>query len=199
MAAAVKNSRKIYISLLHHPMVNKNGDEVTTSVTNLDIHDIARSAKTFGVDRYYIVNPEPDQQKIVARILGHWHEEVSKVYHPKRAEALNLVQYAFTFEEVCNEILKQDGQAPFVVMPDAKPLNESWTYAHLRKTLENQSLPGDNEQLQPLMIVFGTGWGIAPRFYSHIHKPLEPILGTGTYNHLSVRAAAAIILSRLFG
>jgi hypothetical protein len=26
---------------------------------------------------------------------------------------------------------------------------------------------------------------------------LEPILGTGTYNHLSVRAAAAIVLDRL--
>jgi hypothetical protein len=48
---------KKYLGLVHHPIKNKRGDVVTTSVTNLDIHDIARSARTFGFDGYYIITP----------------------------------------------------------------------------------------------------------------------------------------------
>jgi hypothetical protein len=46
---------KCYLGLVHHPIKNKRGEVVTTSVTNLDIHDIARSCRTFGFDNYYIV------------------------------------------------------------------------------------------------------------------------------------------------
>jgi len=36
---------KVYIALLHYPMYNKRMDIITTSVTNLDLHDIARVAR----------------------------------------------------------------------------------------------------------------------------------------------------------
>jgi hypothetical protein len=57
--------------------------------------------------------------------------------------------------------------------------------------------------------VFGTGWGVDESFYPEVHRILVPVYGpkkrdpeTGEerrYNHLSVRAAAAIIMDRLFG
>jgi hypothetical protein len=190
--------RDVYVVLLHSPIVNRHGEEVTTAVTNLDLHDIARSCKTYGVRRYFVVNPEPEQQRLVQGILGHWKEELAAVYHPSRAQALEQVTYCRTFEEAFNEAsFLSDGKRPFVVMPDARPLPNAWTYERLRS--EIVSLLGSPTELgdRPVMVVFGTGWGVSPKFYGHVDRFLEPIRGPGRYNHLSVRAAAAIVLDRL--
>ena len=53
-------------------MRDKNGAVVTTAVTNLDIHDIARSSRTYGVKAYFLVTPLEEQQAVVKRIMGHW-------------------------------------------------------------------------------------------------------------------------------
>lgn len=185
-------------------MVNRHGVEVTTAVTNLDIHDIARSCTTYGVTEYFVVNPEPEQEKLVGDILGHWKEELSSIYHPARAKALSKVSFLRTYEEVYNEVMvRSEGLKPFVVMPDARRIEGSATYKGLRERIEGGLLPLDLAQngpyLQPLVILLGTGWGIAPRFFSNVDCILDPILGPGTYNHLSVRAAAAVVLDKLFG
>ena len=62
----------VYISLLHYPVYDKNGRVVSTAVTNLDIHDIARMSKTFGLAGYFLVTPVDDQREMVQRILQHW-------------------------------------------------------------------------------------------------------------------------------
>lgn len=196
--------RAVYVVLLHDPIVNRNGSEVITMVTNLDIHDIARSSKTYGVRRYFIVNPEVEQERIVHSILKHWNEEVSKVYHPARASALETVRFVRTFEEAFNESSRESGEPPFVVMPDAKPFENAWSYSKLRKAFTEGKFTESDQGTKPLMIVFGTGWGIAPKFYEKVDaflKPLERdlVFEGEKYNHLSVRAAAAIILDRLFG
>lgn len=191
--------REVFVVLLHSPIVNRHGEEVTTAVTNLDIHDIARSCKTYGIKRYFIVNPEAEQEKLVGSILGHWNEEVAAVYHPSRAQALGNVRFLRTFEEAFNEAsFLSQGQRPYVVMPDAKPLPESWSYQQLRERMEAGVLSEDDNGSQPVVIVFGTGWGVSPKFYGQVDRFLAPLKGGGTYNHLSVRAAAAIILDRLF-
>ena len=192
-----KSKTAVYVVLLHSPMVDRNGKGITTAVTNLDIHDIARSCRTYGVRRYFIVNPEEEQERLVRTILGHWKEEVSKVQHPSRAEALDLVCYLRTFEEAFNEVsVENGGKRPFVAMPDAKDLENSWSCEELRGTIE----AGQFEN-RPLMIVFGTGWGIAPSFYGQVDRPLRPLRKWDDrgYNHLSVRAAAAIVLDRVLG
>ncbi len=51
----------VNIALIHFPVINKLGETIGSAVTNLDIHDIARAARTFGVDRYYIITPYADQ------------------------------------------------------------------------------------------------------------------------------------------
>ena len=48
-------------------------------------------------------------------------------------------------------------------------------------------------------MVFGTGWGLAPEVMARADLRLAPVLGPTDYNHLSVRAAAAVILDRLRG
>lgn len=187
----------VYIALLHAPMVNRKGDIVTTSVTNLDIHDISRSARTFGVRKYFVMTPIEDQHELMGRILGHWRTERSQQYHPDRVEAVSLVQMTRSFEEIKDWIRAEHGENPEVVLTDARPLPNSVSYADYRRELADP----DRSQ-KPVLVVFGTGWGISDVFYPEVHRILAPVYGPGGaegYNHLSVRSAVAIILDRLFG
>lgn len=187
----------VYIALLHTPVVNRNGLQVTTSVTNMDVHDISRSGRTYGVQRYFLVTPIEDQHELIGRILTHWRSEESRAYHPDRVEAVSLVQMAYTFEEVKTAIRTEHGEDPEVVLTDARPFPNSVSYAEYRQQLADPMRPK-----KPVVLVFGTGWGISDVFYPEVHRILAPVYGpegAGGYNHLSVRSAVAIILDRLFG
>ena len=50
-------AKRSYVALVHHPVYDKQHQVVSTAVTNLDIHDIARSCCTYGVAGYYVVYP----------------------------------------------------------------------------------------------------------------------------------------------
>ena len=56
-----------------------------------------------------------------------------------------------------------------------------------------------NEDKDVYLLLFGTGWGMTNEVMNKADLILEPIRGKAEYNHLSVRAAVAIILDRLFG
>ena len=192
----------VYLALLHHPVTNRNGALVTTAVTNMDIHDIARSCRTFGLRGYTIVTPIEDQQELVGKIVDHWRSDQAREYHPDRAEALSLVRLARSFEDVKSAILTEHGVLPEVVLTDARPIPNSITYADYRRELESPDRPK-----KPVVVVFGTGWGVSDVFYPEVHRILAPVYGPKddpesgfkSYNHLSVRSAVAIILDRLFG
>ena len=192
----------VYVVLLHYPMLNREGKVVTTAVTNLDIHDISRSCRTFGVREYVLVTPIPPQQQLARRILTHWGEGPNKQWHPDRAEALSRTRVEASFEDLVSRLTAEHGQKPEVVLTDAAQLERSISYADYRRELEERSKSPDP---RPVVIVFGTGWGVDPSFHPAVDRILAPIYGPegpqeeGGYNHLSVRAAAAIILDRLFG
>lgn len=180
-------------------MTNRRGELITTAVTNLDLHDLARSARTFEIENTFIVTPISDQRELVGRILGHWSTEASKAYHPDRVEAVSRVRVLESFEEVKKAVAEKTGQLPEVVFTDARPLPRSVSTSDYRVELERRS---QEQNPRPVVIVFGTGWGIAESFYPEVHRILVPVYGPkghGGYNHLSVRAAVAIILDRLFG
>ena len=180
-------------------MVNRQGQIVTTAVTNLDIHDISRTARTFGAKGYFLVTPIEDQQEMVGRILDHWKSEASLKWHPDRVEAVSLVRAVRSFEEVKAAIKAEQGEEPEVVLTDARPLPNSVSYAAYRAELADPA-----RATKPVCVVFGTGWGVSDVFYPEVHRILAPVYGPegdheDGYNHLSVRAAAAIIMDRLFG
>ncbi len=187
-----------YVVLLHHPIVNRNGVTVTTAVTNMDLHDISRSARTFGAKGYFLVTPIEDQHELVGRILGHWQQEKAREYHPDRFEALSLIRMTRDFNEVKALIREECGEEPEVVLTDASPKRDNLSYADYRRELEDP----ERKSKRPVALVFGTGWGVAEAFYPEVHRILAPVYGpegNGGYNHLSVRSAVAIILDRLFG
>ena len=89
----------IFIGLLHYPVYNKKGDTVASAITNFDLHDIARVAKTYGIQRLYVINPFRDQKRLAQRILDHWLKGQGNIYNPVRAEALELVDIVHSLEE----------------------------------------------------------------------------------------------------
>jgi hypothetical protein len=58
---------------------------------------------------------------------------------------------------------------------------------------------GDAEK--PVLLLFGTGWGLAREVLDGADAVVAPIRASEAsgYNHLSVRAACAILLDRLRG
>ncbi len=193
----------VYLALLHYPITNRNGQLVTTAVTNLDIHDIARSCRTFDLKGYFIVTPIEMQHELVGRILNHWRDEKSREYHPDRFAAVSLVRLVKNFDEVKAAIASENGgELPEVVLTDAKTHPNSVSYPDYRKELARLST---GERTKPSVIVFGTGWGVSDVFFPEVHRILAPVYGPegeqekGGYNHLSVRSAVAIILDRLLG
>jgi len=180
------------IALLHYPVYNKLREVVTTALTNLDLHDIARASRTFGLDRFYIVTPSLDQRALAQRITGHWQEGWGASYNPDRKEALDIVRVCDTLAEARAEF--QTGFATTVrtVITGAANRPGSISCRTLRQMLLDS--PGT-----PFLLLLGTGWGLTEACFEAADHILEPIAGAGRYNHLSVRSAAAILLDRLRG
>jgi hypothetical protein len=179
----------LYLALLHHPVLDKNGAVVTTAVTNMDVHDIARLARTFGVRGYYVCTPVPTLQRLVGRIILHWEEGPGATYNETRKEALAIVRLADELDDAVTDVERETGQMPRVVATSAREGGVRLTYEALRHRLRDDP--------RPELLIFGTGWGLTRDVLDRCDDLLEPIRGAADYNHLSVRSAASIILDRL--
>jgi hypothetical protein len=179
----------LYIALLHHPIYDKNGSIVTTAVTNIDVHDIARLSKVYGLEAFYVVTPVLTMRRLVARIMEHWESGVGAEYNPTRKEALALTRLMPSLETTICEVERHAGALPRIVATSARFGENRTSFAELRTRLATDSLP--------YLLLLGTGWGLTEEVMEQAHLVLEPIRGVGDYNHLSVRAAAAVILDRL--
>lgn len=176
----------MYLGLIHHPIVDKRGDTVTTSVTNLDIHDIARSARTFGFDGYFIVTPVQKQHELVQTILNHWNTDHGNTYNPDRKDALSFIRLAESIKAAKEKIKELEGVEPQIVVTGAgfKEYN-----GDERKLAEHLNI-----DKRPMLLLFGTGWGLHATILDLAEFRLTPIHGSAHdgYNHLSVRSAVAI-------
>jgi len=182
---------KVYIALLHYPMYNKRMDVVTTSVTNLDLHDIARCARTYNVDGFYIVHPAANQQELIGDILSYWQEGYGGSYNPDRREAFAILHRTENLTRVVAEIETETGQRPLTVATDARSYPNTVSY----RSLKEEIFTSDNVYL----LLFGTGWGMERTLMEQCDYILEPIAADSDYNHLSVRSAVSIIIDRLLG
>ncbi|MBI5400277.1 RNA methyltransferase [Candidatus Saganbacteria bacterium] len=180
----------VYVALLHHPVYNKRHDIVSTCITGFDLHDIARSCLTYGVKKYYVVNPMPTQRQFAERIVDFWSDEEALEFNWTRAEAFKLIAIKAELADVIAEITEAEGQRPKIIGTSAKP----------QGTISFKDLKLDaGDTKQSYLILLGTGWGMTEEVLTQADMILEPIIGEGGYNHLSVRSANAIILDRLLG
>lgn len=183
------NPLKLYIALVHHPVLGRQGETIASAVTNLDLHDIARAAKTYGAAGYYVVTPLEDQKRLVERITAHWRSGGGARYNPLRAQAFDLIRVCDVLADATAHAAAEAGAAPLVVATSARQHSGAVNFNFLRDRLKEA----------PVLLVFGTSWGLAPALLEQADHILEPLTGKTEYNHLSVRSAVSIILDRLAG
>lgn len=182
---------KLSVALLHHPVKNKHGEIITSAVTNLDLHDIARIAKTYGVESFYVVTPLEDQRALVEKIVSHWIDGWGGTYNPKRKAALTLVKVKDSLAQAVEDIKVETGMDARVVVTCASEKQNALRFDDFRDRL--------NDPERSYLLAFGTAWGLTDEFIESADFVLEPIKGKTEYNHLPVRSAVAIILDRLLG
>lgn len=181
----------VYIGLVHYPIYNKHMEVVTTALTNYDLHDIARTAKTYSVRTYFIIHPIESQREMALRIMTHWKTGGGVHYNPNRKEAFEETALVPSLEDAVRQIEKDCGEKPIIVTTDARVYPNTVSYTAMRKKI--------HEEEKPVFILFGTGFGMTREMMKQFDYIVEPIYGAGSYNHLCVRSAVAIILDRLLG
>ena len=180
----------LYIVLLHYPVYNKEGKIVTTAIANMDIHDIARVAKTYAASGFYIVNPLEEQRNLAQEIVNHWRDDgYGAQYNKFRQAAFELIKIKESLRLVADEIAEKTGFLPKTIVTGANFSGNILKFAEFRKILQSTDLP--------YLLIFGTGSGIADEVIKMADYRLEPIKGASSYNHLAVRSAVAIIMDRI--
>lgn len=183
-----KTRDNLYVALIHYPVLNKQQGTIGSAVTNIDLHDIARAGRTFGVRGYYVVTPYEDQQTLTNKIVGHWTEGGGGKRNPDRKNALELIRVVDSFEAVVEDIKQERNQEVITVGTSANAGDHAMSTKDFQRQLDTNASH---------VILFGTAWGLAAELMDACDIQLEPIKGAGGYNHLSVRSAASIYLDRI--
>ncbi|HEY2518381.1 MAG TPA: RNA methyltransferase [Polyangiaceae bacterium] len=185
--------RRLAIALVHYPVLDAQGATVTSAITNLDVHDLARSARTYGCSDYFLVHPIAAQRELVERICEHWRDGSSGRRIPDRKTALAIARTATSLEDVYETMGGRGAIEVWVTAArsvSAAPIDSAEARARLEREGE-----------KPVLLLFGTGWGLARSVIDGADATLSPIRSgvESGFNHLSVRAACAILLDRLRG
>jgi hypothetical protein len=182
---------KLFVALVHFPVYNKERQVVATSLTMLNLHDLARITVTYGTQGCYIVTPLQRQQELARQVIAHWTQGYGAVYNPTRAEALDHVRVVDSLAVLEGDIVQRCGMVPRYIATDARRFPGSISYTALRQIIW--------EQEAVFLLLLGTGWGLAHELMARCEYILAPIYGPTAYNHLPVRVAAGIMLDRLLG
>ena len=189
--------RNLSFCLVHYPVSLGAKKTGASSLTNLDIHDIARISRSYAMGFFYPVTPLRDQLRVLEEILRHWTRGPGGTGNADRAQALGLVQPATSLEEAVAHMTAQHGTRPRLVASSAvwpargkasKPERMPMTPRDVRRWCDQG----------PVMLCLGTAQGLAPEVLEQCEGTLRPVRFLG-YNHLSVRSAAAILADRILG
>ncbi len=180
--------KNLYLGLVHYPVLNSKGEITAVSLTNLDIHDIARISRTYSLGGFFLITPIEDQKLLAKRLLHHWLEGAGKGANPHREEALRLVHIADSVEEAVDTIEKQTGYPPLLFATSARDEGDIPPIS-VREILQEKVV----------FLLFGTGHGLAPSILEKSTGILRPIRAFDHYRHLSVRSAVSIVIDRILG
>lgn len=181
---------RVDVALVHYPVVNRHGETIGSAVTNLDLHDIARAGKTYGVGTYWVITPFAEQQELARQIVGHWTQGYGGTVNSDRSQALTIIEVCATLDDALEGATRRFGTRPLVLATCAKHQSNTRSFVQVRELLHTDT---------PVLLLFGTAWGLSPEVMARVDGVLPPLCGPTTFNHLSVRSAASIILDRLLG
>ncbi len=200
---------RLGVGLLHHPVLDRHKKVVATNITNLDVHDIARACRVYGVETYSVIHPAQEQLMFVERLLDHWRVGDGKKFNPMRATALTMVRTAPSLDAAVTAF---DPNA-LVIGTTARQIDGALRipFKSLRSLLQPGGAVGAETEdprlaealrgRNSIFLVFGTGFGMTEEVLRGCHMLLEPLKGAPPldYRHLSVRSAVSICLDRLLG
>ncbi len=188
----MKRKAPLAVALLHYPIVDRQGTVCATNITNFDIHDIARSCRVYGVEKYFLIHPMQEQLMFVERVLDHWRTGEGARMNPMRRTALTDVE---TATDIPSALHKWGQPNARIVATHARQLpgQEKFSFSGFKSILEEDS--------DPYLLIFGTGFGLTQDFMRNCYAVLDPIKGDSKddYRHLCVRSAVSICLDRLLG
>lgn len=181
----------VHCALVHHPVRDRAGHAVASAITNVDVHDLARSARTYGLAGYWVVSPIAAQRLLVDRILEHWRTGAGARRVPERSVALSICQATESIDTAIAGITEREGRAPrlWATAAKAPPGRDLLGWSEARETIARSDAP--------ILILFGTAHGLHASVMARTDVIVAPIQPQSDYNHLSVRAACAITLDRL--
>ena len=182
---------QFFVALLHYPVYNKRREVVATSLTTINLHDLARLATTYGVAGCYVVTPFERQRQLADRMVTHWTEGYGAAYNPTRGEALQNLRVVGSLAEVVQAVASRCGRTPCTIASDARQVPGCTSYAQMRARIWRRR--------EAFLLLLGTGWGLAADLMDACDYVLAPITVGERYNHLPVRVAAGIMLDRLLG
>lgn len=139
-----------------------------------------------------MVNPLLDQQAIIKTFLDFWQSNEGKDYNQSRYQAVSKVCAALNLNEAIATITKTEDMQPLIIATSARP----HTHPHAIDFFSQSSIWSQNK---PILLLFGTGQGLADEILEQADYLITPIQGLADYNHLSVRSAIAIALDRWLG
>jgi tRNA (guanine37-N1)-methyltransferase len=198
--------KNLSLALLHYPVLDKDKNTVDVSLTNLDIHDISRSSRTYGLADFFIVGLREDQKLILDRVLEHWVQGAGGQNNPDRKTALSLVSVAQNLEDMLGLLERKTGERPLLwgssadyaqSFPGARKGKKKSPDADKRIISFDEA--GKILYTHSAVLLLGTGHGLAPEILCECDHLLPPIRRFAGYNHLSVRCAGAVLLDRLLG
>lgn len=178
---------RLTVALVHHPVVDRRGDEITSTVDHFDVMDGSRLSLTYPLRRLYVVNPVPAQRALVERLIRHGTQAAGR--DEARGE-FSKTAWAPDLDAVIAEHEQELGTRPTVVATSARPSARDVGFVAVRERLRAG---------EPMLLLVGKAWGLAPRLLDAADVRLEPIDGGTGFNHLSVRSAMAILIDRLLG
>ena len=181
-----------YVMEVHYPVLDKRGEKSSTAITGMDLHDIARACRTYGIKKYLLVTPIAQQREMAKRIAGHWTSGWGADYNPDRREAFSTLKIFASVQKAIAWAEEKEKKPVFKIATTAK----RHAGAQHWLTLKREILRCDHSPL----FIFGTGWGLHDEVMEMADAVMTPICGgKDGWNHLSVRSAVSITLDRFFG
>jgi tRNA (guanine37-N1)-methyltransferase len=178
---------RTHLALVHHPVLDRTGKVVTSALTNFDVHDLARSSLTYGLAGYHLVTPVTSQREKAEHIAALWQADELP---SSRGGALARVRTASSIADLVAELGN-----PRVVATSAR----ADVFPNVPRRTAPELVAEAALDSRPVLILLGTGHGLADSLIPDVSCMLAPIDGLAGWNHLAVRSAGAILLDRLFG
>ena len=185
-------SKGAYVMEVHYPVLDKRGEKSSTAITGMDLHDIARACRTYGIKKYLLVTPLQQQREMAQKIVTHWTEGWGASYNHDRSEAFSTLKIFASVNRALKWVREREKTEPFKIATTAKSVGGAVHWLSLKRRILE-------EDLAPVFI-FGTGWGLHQDVIDDADSIMTPIAGgLDSWNHLSVRSAVSITLDRFFG